>query len=114
VPAVLKLRLKAPPLPSVPLLNAPVSDITVWAVVSLLVQVTVVPTETVIVAGEKAMFWMDTALPWVCVGVVVGVVVWYDVPQETAPSSPAMITVHDSVKKTILFITGLPGIAYRN
>ena len=46
-----------------PLSKTPLSLVTVWVVESLLVQVTVVPTLTVSVAGEKAKLARVTELP---------------------------------------------------
>ena len=51
MPALANVWLKVAPGRAVPLLKEPSLAVTVWVVLSLLVQVTVVPAETVIAAG---------------------------------------------------------------
>ncbi len=45
----------------VPLLKSPVEDVTLWSILSLLVHLMVVFTETVIVAGVNAVFFIQTS-----------------------------------------------------
>ncbi len=54
-----------------PLLNTPLELVTVCAVLSLFVQVTVVPGDTVRFVGEKAKPAIETVFPVPDVGVVV-------------------------------------------
>ncbi len=61
MPAVLNVCWYVDPLAMSSLVADPSSRVTVWAVVSLFVHVTVVPTATVIVAGENAKSAMVTA-----------------------------------------------------
>jgi hypothetical protein len=61
VPAWVKVKLKVAPLARVLLANKPVWEVTVWLTESWFVQVTVVPTVTVSVAGEKAKSLIVTA-----------------------------------------------------
>jgi hypothetical protein len=63
VPAVANVRANVAPFPSDSLVKEPSSAVTVWLALSLFVQVTVVPTGTVIVAGTKLKSVMATVLP---------------------------------------------------
>ena len=63
MPAWLNVKLKVWPGPRSPLLNAPVSLVTVCVMESLLVQVTVVPVVTFSDAGLKAYPEMLTVFP---------------------------------------------------
>jgi hypothetical protein len=77
-----KVKLKLFPGGRSPELKAPWSAVTVWVTVSLLVQVTFVPTLTVRVVGPKAKFMIETLSPvleGVFVGAVVGVFVGTEV-----------------------------------
>lgn len=64
-----------------PLSNIPVSLVTVCAVISLFVQVTVVPAVTVMAGGDKAKFSIVTALVDTGGGIVAGLGAH---PEETA------------------------------
>jgi hypothetical protein len=61
VPAVVNVCVKVAPVPSGSLLNELSSAVTVWLVESWFIHVTVVPTATSSVAGEKEKFWIVTA-----------------------------------------------------
>jgi len=62
VPAVLKVVVAEPPPGILPVSQTPVSLVEVWAYTSRFFHVTVVPTATVIVAGEKAIPCIWTVL----------------------------------------------------
>src|ERR1035437_11195416 len=103
LPATVGVKLKEPPVATLPLLNVvPSSDVTVCVVLSLFVHLTAIPTLTVIERGEKLIPLMLTVVPPTTGGTVVPPVPY--APPDLLQESIAILNKKQKIKADKMFL----------